>query len=232
MSSVASYGRASRAPVYGFVVGLALFALYEGLAVLLNTSLRNGADVWLIRWLPFSESANTWTIKGLALLSLGLLFLWRNHRAPLRAVYLLGVVLESTLYSLLLGSVVLFILDKTPVLMVATGNGLPVQLTLSLGAGLYEELLFRVLLFGGLAALLKAFHLQSWVSLLLAASISSVLFSAAHHIGSLGEPFEWGRFAYRLVSGFLFTGLYVGRGFGITSLTHALYDIWVTVGLV
>lgn len=232
MSSVVSYGRASRAPAYGFVVGLALFALYEGFAVLLNTSLRNGADVWLIRWLPFSESVSMWTIKGLALLSLGLLFLWRNHRAPLRAVYLLGVVLESTLYSLLLGSVVLFILDKTPVLMGATGNGLPVQLTLSLGAGLYEELLFRVLLFGGLAALLKAFHLQSWVSLLLAALISAVLFSAAHHIGSLGEPFEWSRFAYRLVSGFLFTGLYVGRGFGITALTHALYDIWVTVGLV
>lgn len=230
--AVIGYGSASRAPVYGFAVGLALFILYEGSTAALQTSLRNGADVWLVRWLPTAGWINVWAIKGLAVLALGTLLLWQQRRIPLKPRYFLFLILESVLYSLLLGSTVLFILDHTPLRLQPADSSLVEQLTLSFGAGLYEELLFRVLLFGGMAALFRALEQKPWISFALAALVSSGLFAAAHHVGPLGEPWQWHRFSFRLVSGGLFSGLYLARGFGVTALTHGLYDVWVTLGVI
>jgi len=227
-----SYGRTTRSALYGFLIGLPLFALYEGLAVLLNTSLRNGAEVWLVNLasaFPLPFELNVWALKAAALGALALLLLFDRRRPPVRGDYLAGALAESVLYSLALGGVVIALLRAFP-LTLAQGGGVLSQLTLSFGAGLYEELLFRVLLFGGLAWLLKLWTKRAVLSLALAALVSAVLFAAAHHVGAFGEPFRVYPFAYRTVAGLLFTGLYLARGFGITALSHALYDVWVVLG--
>jgi membrane protease YdiL (CAAX protease family) len=102
----------------------------------------------------------------------------------------------------------------------------PTQLMISLGAGIYEELLFRVLIVSGLAWLgrigLGWGRIRSnWFAVCLGA----LIFSAFHYIGPYGEPWMLGSFAFRTVAGLLFSGLYVLRGFGITAWTHALYDV-------
>jgi membrane protease YdiL (CAAX protease family) len=104
------------------------------------------------------------------------------------------------------------------------------KLVLSLGAGVWEELVFRLLALGGLAWLFdRALKLRSWIAIVLAFALSSVLFAAAHHAGPHGEPFRLGAMVYRTCAGLVFATLYQLRGFAIAVYTHTLYDVYVLV---
>jgi Type II CAAX prenyl endopeptidase Rce1-like len=118
-------------------------------------------------------------------------------------------------------------------------------LIMSMGAGFYEELAFRVLLFGlGAKALLWIFAHErvhvvegktgrlSFRALLLAAVwavVCATVFSGIHYIGALGDSFHLGSFVFRLVLGLVLTLIYVTRGFAAAVWAHALYDVWVLV---
>lgn len=102
------------------------------------------------------------------------------------------------------------------------------RLMLSLGAGLYEELLFRVLLVGGFAWLgRRVLGLRPLVAGLAAALFGAVIFSAFHYIGPFGDPFRVYSFVFRTIAGLAFSALFLLRGFGITAWTHALYDAFL-----
>ena len=110
------------------------------------------------------------------------------------------------------------------------GFDLGTQLMLSLGAGIYEELLFRVILVGALMAL--GTKLLGWgpkLAAFVAVIIGALVFSAFHYIGPFGDRFELGSFTFRAIGGLAFSLLYVTRGFGITAWTHALYDVFLLV---
>jgi membrane protease YdiL (CAAX protease family) len=101
---------------------------------------------------------------------------------------------------------------------------------ISLGAGLYEELVFRVLLVSGLAAAGRT--LLGWkpaVSAVVATVIGAVIFAGFHYIGPYGDPFKLDSFTFRAVAGLIFSGLYLTRGFGIAAWSHALYDVILAV---
>ena len=90
------------------------------------------------------------------------------------------------------------------------------------GAGIYEELLFRMILLNlgmGLLAWLRA---GRQASLMGGIVISSLLFSAAHYVGPSGDSFNWLTFCFRFLAGVFFAVLYLYRGFGIAAGTHAL----------
>ena len=93
-----------------------------------------------------------------------------------------------------------------------------------LGAGIYQEALFRLTLFSGLCiAVLRFTGLPMFVALLIAALASSALFSAAHHIGPYGQPYSNYVFLFRLAAGLYFAFLYQFRGFfGIAESAHTL----------
>jgi hypothetical protein len=57
--------------------------------------------------------------------------------------------------------------------------------------------------------------------------LTSLLFSAAHYIGPLGDAFELYSFAFRALAGIFFATLFVVRGFGIAAGAHAAYDMLV-----
>jgi hypothetical protein len=107
-------------------------------------------------------------------------------------------------------------------------------IVMSLGAGFYEEIAFRVILFGfGLRLLLlmnagapapkRALLTIGW-GLLAAAA-----FSAWHHVGPMADPFDLKVFVFRWVCGLVFTVIYALRGFAPVVWTHALYDVWALV---
>ena len=109
-------------------------------------------------------------------------------------------------------------------------DGLFARFVAFCGAGLYEEVLFRLLL---LPLLGWAFGRLGFAPL--AASCwglvaSSVLFSLAHYVGPLGDSFAIYSFTFRFLAGMFFAILFQLRGFGITAGSHAAYDI--LVGLV
>lgn len=104
---------------------------------------------------------------------------------------------------------------------------------MSTGAGFYEELVFRVLLFGlgaRLVLLLFPVDIASRFMVRIGwAIVAAAAFSAWHYVGELGDDFEMRSFVFRWVCGLVFTVIYQFRGFAPVVWTHALYDIWVLV---
>jgi membrane protease YdiL (CAAX protease family) len=96
-----------------------------------------------------------------------------------------------------------------------------------LGAGVYEEALFRLVLVPVLFGLLKLLQTPQILASALAVTGSALLFSLAHHAGSPAEPFTWFAFVFRWMAGVYFAWVFVIRGFGIAVGTHAAYDILV-----
>ena len=105
---------------------------------------------------------------------------------------------------------------------------------MSLGAGFYEEVMFRVVLFGLGARLLTflfpfAMPMKRSLLKVLWAVVAASMFSGWHYVGALGDSFEATSFVFRWVCGMVFTLIYAFRGFAPAVWTHSLYDIWVLV---
>ena len=108
---------------------------------------------------------------------------------------------------------------------------LTLKLALSIGAGVYEELLFRVILVGGLYWLLRRTTMRRGLAYAVAAVIGALIFSWVHYIGVYGDAFALGSFLFRFVFGLILNLLFLLRGFGIAAWTHALYDVMLVVGV-
>ncbi len=123
-----------------------------------------------------------------------------------------------------------------------TGNGsirsesLLANIVTGIGAGIYEELIFRLILICMLMMLFQdIIKLERRSSIILSVLISAALFSAHHHIvfinGKIAPaaPFSWTEFFFRTIAGVYFAILFAIRGFGITAGTHIFYDIIATI---
>jgi len=104
------------------------------------------------------------------------------------------------------------------------------QLVPYLGAGIYEEAVFRLLLYSAMFSLLRKIDVIEALACLLAALGSATLFSAAHHLGPFGASYRNFDFVFRLLAGLYFALLFHFRGFGIAVGTHACYNLMITVG--
>lgn len=116
------------------------------------------------------------------------------------------------------------------------GHSLMTDIVTGVGAGIYEELVFRLILICALMVLFQdLIGLGHQNAVVLSILISAALFSAHHHIiwvdGRLGRsaPFHWTEFGFRTIAGVYFAILFAVRGFGITAGTHAFYDILATI---
>lgn len=105
------------------------------------------------------------------------------------------------------------------------------QLLLAVGAGIYEEFLFR-LIFISLMVLVfvDIFRLRKDLLAVLAVIAGAVAFSlyhlAADQLVSM-STFPWPKFLFRAVAGIYLGMVFVYRGFGITVGAHAFYNIYV-----
>ena len=233
-----SYWQASRAPRYSLLFALPLLAFYQILAVLLSTgprSIRNGADV-ILQGL-FVAVAGRWgpLLFMICLIGGGLWLVARDMRAHgsrLRSRVFLGMLGESLALALAFGIVVGGITSGVIGLLQTLALASPGDLTwwtrlmVSLGAGIYEELLFRALLVTALAATARALFGWTPVAAGVAATVlGAAIFSAFHYLGPYGDRLQVYSFVFRMIAGLFFSALYLLRGFGITAWTHALYDV-------
>jgi hypothetical protein len=247
-TSLPRYWRETRAPRYSLGFAFPLLLIYEVLAFSLShgevSGVRNGADVLLKSLFLLLGGRAGLAVFGIGLVGGGAVLVWRDYRRSrqIRLGYFGGMAAESVIYALTFGMVAsaLTRIMLPGLSLVSAPNGphqalaqwtLPTQLMISLGAGIYEELLFRVILVSGLAWLATtAFGWRATQAKLFAVCLGAVIFSTFHYIGPYGEPLRLASFAFRTVAGLLFSGLYVLRGFGITAWTHALYDVFLAVG--
>jgi hypothetical protein len=142
-----------------------------------------------------------------------------------------GVLIESTVYALMLGTVILWIMSHIPGYDAGLDTGAPGfgfldRIFISLGAGVNEELVFRLGLYTGIAWAAGNFTKRG-VAVFMGVVLSSLLFSLAHYAGP--ESFSSFSFVYRFLAGAIFCGLFIWRGFAVAVYTHAIYDIYVLV---
>lgn len=178
----------------------------------------NGADV--ITRAVYGVLGRTTYLLVYAAIAIGFLVWIRRGRrwATLRLEIVAPVVLEAAIYALTLGALLTLVVDRLLGLGLTGG-----ELVSALGAGVHEELVFRLGLLCGLVALFQ----QTRVGVVLAIAISSVAFSLAHHVGVYGEPFTMHAFVYRCGAGGVFALIFWFRSLAHVVYAHVLYDLLV-----
>jgi membrane protease YdiL (CAAX protease family) len=230
---------ATRKPLPCLAFVLPLLVAYEvGVNILGGPSadaLRAGADAWIRQGLAAFGLTDRWLLP-IALVS-GLLG-WqaldrRDWRFP--PMVLVGMLIESlTLAVALVGLSKLVDLGfsrlEGPGILAAgpPASRHPIAPVVGfLGAGLYEEALFRLALIPLLYRSMRLVLIPPLAACTLAITASSLLFSLAHHAGAPGEAFTWFAFIFRWLAGVFFAWVFVVRGFGVAVGTHTAYDLLV-----
>lgn len=278
LSSV-GYWEATLRPAASFWVVLVLLIPYEcsvlTAAAQQGTAYRPGADGWLAAWISSACSAlgtlpsaggTTLLLHGviplLCLVLLGLPCLIGPHRWKLPKETATGIVAESLLFAfglILIGQAFDAVADLSP----ESAALLPAwtrEIAHFLGAGVYEELIFRSALIGGCLRCLPSSGRIRTFAVVAIVVLTSLIFSLAHYLPSshslpVGDgnagmgllqgfdllsgaveaigstPGLWPSFVFRAVAGVVFAALYLSRGLGIAVGTHAAYDVFVGVVL-
>ena len=95
----------------------------------------------------------------------------------------------------------------------------------SVGAGIYEELLFRLVLVGGLVLLAEhVFRLEAPGSAVAAVLVAAALFAGAHTVGA-PQAFTWPSFLFRTAAGVYLSAIFAVRGFGIAAGVHIFFNL-------
>jgi membrane protease YdiL (CAAX protease family) len=255
------YWRETQRPFCNLVFLLPLLLAYESGVWMVGSphgdSIRNGADAWMRLWLNQTGLGLVWLLPVLVL---GILLTWHvSTRQPWKMTWdtLGGMAAESLLYAFLLimlGQLTDYGFRHARwITLDVTSEPMPprflIRMVTFMGAGIYEEFLFRLCLLPlTYAAFRTLLTPKPWA---VAGTIvtTSLVFSLAHYLGpaSDGQALAlltdavarvqssrelWFGFAFRTLAGMFFALLYFMRGFGITVGAHATYDVFVGVVLV
>ena len=178
----------------------------------------NGADV-ITRAVYGALGRTTYLLVYAAIAGWFLLWIRREKRWTTLSIDVAApVILEAAIYALTLGALITLVLDRMLGLGFTSG-----ELVSALGAGVHEELVFRL----GILCSLVALFRQSRIGIALAIVISSVVFSLAHHAGIYGEPFTVHAFIYRCLAGGAFALIFWYRSLAHVVYAHVLYDVLV-----
>ncbi|MBI3863309.1 MAG: CPBP family intramembrane metalloprotease [Planctomycetia bacterium] len=236
------YWSLARQPLPCLLFLLPLLATYEiGAGVLaVQDSARNGADYWLRSGLHLAGFKHPWLLPVVVV---GMLVAWQiagGYRWKASPGTLIGMLAESALFGgclVLLGQLQDAVfhahagqLAEGPhqAIPLAQAGSLPLVITY-LGAGVYEETLFRLCLIPATFVVLRLLLVPRGAAMLLSVLATSVLFSLAHYAGPSADQFTWFSFVFRASAGLFFAILFVVRGFGVTVGSHAAYDVIVGV---
>ncbi|MFB6351647.1 MAG: type II CAAX prenyl endopeptidase Rce1 family protein, partial [Bradymonadaceae bacterium] len=234
--TVKSYLAKTRDPYANLILVLPLFVAYQ-FGILLTGGVRNGVD-FMTDLLFLAAGQNLWTYLAINLgiiLAFVVALVVMRDKGNFKLEIWPWVIGESTIYALFLGTGVITIMRHLGMgQLLATGAGghfgLIDKLVLSIGAGMYEELVFRLILTGGLFWLARrVLDWTSWMAAIFAVIASSLAFSGVHYIGSMADTFQLGSFLFRFFAGVILAVIYYLRGFAVAVYTHAIYDIMVMV---
>ena len=191
------------------------------------TEIRNGADVFL-RQLIMGYGKYSESIYGLVLIIVFFVIMSLNKnvvkKGRLKFTFLAFMLAESLLWSV--GFIILMSISDKLILSILDRNIIPEQFYLAIGAGIWEELLFRFGAIGlSLSFLTKVIGYSGIFSSLIAVLFAAVLFSLFHYLGPFGDIFSYKSFYLRTLAGIFLGLLYLFRGIGITVYTHIFFDM-------
>ncbi|NOZ01476.1 MAG: CPBP family intramembrane metalloprotease [Deltaproteobacteria bacterium] len=236
---IKGYLAATRSPMVAGVVTLPLLLLYNvGLMVPGNKTV-NAADLFTTILIGQVGKYGFLAINGVLVCASVAVMVVLTKRGLFRPKYWLTLCLEGLALGLVMGHAVMFIMGSAHLLSTAQGHHYSVaqSLSLSAGAGYWEELVFRLVMIGGPIAMARRVYLKKGVGKravqvskvvavgTLAVIFSSLVFSLSHYLGS--ESIDGFTFSYRAISGVVFAAIFLVRGFAVAAYTHFLYDVVV-----
>jgi membrane protease YdiL (CAAX protease family) len=231
----ASYWEGTREPLAILAFLFPLVLVYEVGALLLRP------DAWpeqrlvaqkLIQHLGAWLGADATWVPGAALIVT--LVVWQSRRRGpwrLRVFIPLAMIAES-----LLLTVPLFVLGRIlqQATSAAAGDGgaesLLLLTVLALGAGVYEELVFRFYLINGLKWLFRHVgRIPPRAATVTAAVLAALVFAVCHFEPIASEAFAWPQFLVRFAAGGYLSIIFVLRGLGVSTGCHAAFNLITVV---
>ncbi len=238
-----SYWEATRRPFPSLLFVAPLAIAYESAVYWMSghsdpIGSRTGADAWMCQALASVGLSHPWFLPMLLVV---ILLGWQvssKHDWRFSPAILGGMTMESVTWAIALLGIGRLIdlafsyLEQGRLPILAVDPTVPHHPGLSaligyLGAGVYEETLFRLMLIPAFFAALRLLQMPQVLSSSWAVTASALLFALAHHAGSPGEAFTWYAFIFRWMAGVFFAWVFILRGFGIAVGTHTAYDILV-----
>lgn len=226
------YIHESELPLTSLLFLLPLIVIYEVGTRYFTTAAQHGYDQQIIAFTMMQRFFRLMGVHGqhLPALAVGtILVCWhlaRREKWQVNVTTFLGMTAESTLLALPLIALSKEASRYFPLAAVARASRQD-QIIMSFGAGVYEELVFRLILFTLASLLLKdLMRLKPvWVKLCVV-TLGAFAFSGYHYLSPL-EYFQWRSFAFRTLAGAYFGVVFLFRGFGITAASHASYDVLI-----
>jgi hypothetical protein len=221
------YLKPSRTLSVSLLAVLPLLAAYEVGILLSGAGVQNHAGLLvkrMIRHLGFNVWAGLTAAVSLAFIT-ALVAKTKGPEREFRGYPL--IILEGAFYGMALGPVLDRMQDLFAALASPAGDR-GMRLLLYMGAGVWEELVFRFALLGGVFwATTRILRGSPAVFGTLAVLLSSFVFAAFHHTGAYAEPLTSRVFAFRILAGGALGVIYLARGLGVCVYTHAFHNLWL-----
>lgn len=223
----------SRDPAVGLFAVLPLWLAYIALRWQLAPDERNGAEVLLLQEvMRLGSRAHLFVMAFFALLIAVAAHTLVRRQVPWSRVAAV-IALEGIVYGVMLGPVASAMTSSANrmLAMAPFDASLTANLVGSMGAGIFEELVFRLglmslLVWVGMRAV-RSWALPAWLAGLFAVVVSALVFSWFHHV--CGEPFDRGVFVFRTMAGVLLGLLMWARGYGVCVYTHTFYNVYLYI---
>ena len=198
---------------------------------------RNGADFWMRSVLSHMGFGQELLLPAIVVTMLMTWHVMRKNPWQIRIETQFGMLAESVLLAIGLVAVgqchdFLFrqvAVEQSPVSALLNSVGPVTRAVSFIGAGVYEEVMFRLLLVPAAFIVFRIFEFPAKWAAVMAAICTSFLFAVAHHIGPSAEALNLFAFSFRAAAGLFFASVFLLRGFGITVGCHAAYDLLVGV---
>jgi len=228
---VNGYLHESELPLTSLIFLLPLILIYEVGTQYFTSAAHHGWQQQIIAFTMLQRFFRLFGAHGQHLPALAVVMILLSWHMARREAWhfslptLAGMAAESTLLALPLLAMGRELARYFPLAAVHTTQ--PDAIIMSFGAGVYEELVFRLILFSMLSLVLKdLMRVSAWSAHLAVVVISALAFSGYHYLSPL-EQFQWRSFIFRTLAGIYFGVLFLARGFGITAGCHAFYDILI-----
>jgi membrane protease YdiL (CAAX protease family) len=233
--SIKHYFSSTHTLLYSYLISLPLLLLYEVLIFLAQPDseqvVRISVDVWIKTLFSYiGKDVLSITLILVALVGMVVLYRERKKLSSLKMSYFFTMLIEASFYAFFLALLInttvsglLQLVQASPIESLTTLQ----QLALSLGAGIYEELFFRVILVSALLFIFKKVFAKKSVAFGSAILLAAIIFSLVHYVGAFGDPFTLSSFLFRFLFGLALNAIYLWRGFGMAAWTHAIYDLMI-----
>jgi hypothetical protein len=236
-----NYWSEARTPLSSLLFLMPWIAAYEFGVIVVGRdqpdTVRNGADFWMRSMLSHAGVGQILLPLLVIAMLLGWHFFCRNPW-QVRLETQLGMLAESVLLAVILvaigqGHDLIFRQleqhEGTQYALVNAVSGSVTRAVSFIGAGVYEEVMFRLLLVPAAFLGFRIFEFPAKWAAMMAAISTSFLFALAHHIGPSADAFNLFAFSFRAAAGLFFASIFLLRGFGITVGCHTAYDLLVGV---